>query len=145
MVAFFHARPHLCASLRVALKDIEDAGRIVQRFLLGKGRPSDLLALGNTIKAWGSVRQLIEEERRFEIQELPTLSNQNWAGVDALMSRLSELSNIQRRIDVAFYKESADAESDLEAAGDEELVEPGDAKIRTAWRLGHDKWLINPA
>ncbi|KAF4605412.1 DNA mismatch repair ATPase msh1 [Pleurotus pulmonarius] len=145
LVAFFHARPHLCASLRVALKDIEDAGRIVQRFLLGKGGPSDLLALGNTIKAWGNVRQLVEEERRFEIQEAPSLSSQNWASIDALMSRLSMLNHIQQRIDIAFGKEGVDADSNSEDAGDEELVEPGDAKIRPAWKFGHDKWLINPA
>ncbi|KAF7437022.1 DNA mismatch repair ATPase msh1 [Pleurotus ostreatus] len=145
LVAFFHARPHFCTSLRVALKDIEDAGRIVQRFLLGKGGPNDLLALGNTIKAWGSVRQLVEDERRFEMQEVPHLSSQDWASIDALMSRLSELSSIQQRIDLAFRKEISDSESGSEGASDEELVEPGDARNRTAWKFGHDKWLINPA
>lgn len=129
----------------MALKDIEDAGRIVQRFLLGKGGANDLLALGNTIKAWGSVRQLVEDERRFEMQEVPHLSSQDWASIDALMSRLSELGSIQQRIDLAFRKEINDSESDSEGASDEELVEPGDAKIRTAWKFGHDKWLINPA
>ncbi|KAG5221412.1 DNA mismatch repair ATPase msh [Salix suchowensis] len=82
LVAFFHARPHFCTSLRVALKDIEDAGRIVQKFLLGKG---DLMIL------WPS---LVEDERRFEMQEVPHLSSQDWASIDALMSRLSELSSV---------------------------------------------------
>ncbi|KAF9499857.1 hypothetical protein BDN71DRAFT_1480497 [Pleurotus eryngii] len=136
LVAFFHARPHFY---------IEDAGRIVQKFLLGKGGPNDLMALGNTIKAWGSVRQLVEDERRFEMQEVPHLSSQDWASIDALMSRLSELSSVQQRVDLAFRKEIDDSESDSEGANDEELVEPGGAKIRTAWKFGHDKWLINPA
>ena len=59
LVAFFHARPHLRNDLVGALRDLEDATRIVQKFLLGRGDASDLSAMSACISIWAAIRSRI--------------------------------------------------------------------------------------
>ncbi|KAK7694483.1 hypothetical protein QCA50_001669 [Cerrena zonata] len=103
LVALFKSRPHLRADLIQYLNDIEDAARIIQRFLLGRGDASDLLAICNTINIWTSIRNRIFLERDIELRRASELEPE-WAGLDALITRLTDLSDLSRTIDRALVR-----------------------------------------
>ncbi|KAG1783726.1 muts domain V-domain-containing protein [Suillus placidus] len=87
LVAFFHARPHLLSDVRQFLDEVEDTTRIVQRFLLGRGDPGDLVSISKTINMESS-------ERGFLLSE-------DWSSVDALLCRMADLQDLERRINLA--------------------------------------------
>ncbi|EIW64835.1 mismatch repair ATPase MSH1 [Trametes versicolor FP-101664 SS1] len=101
LVAFFHARPFLRQDLVQVLRDAEDATRIVQKFLLGRGSFSDLSALCTTVETWSSIKERILTEQKMERAEDHPLADAQWASVDALMNRMSDLSDLAARISMA--------------------------------------------
>ncbi|KAJ3775091.1 muts domain V-domain-containing protein [Lentinula raphanica] len=101
LVAFFYSRPHLRADLLALLVKAEDAGRIVQKFLVGKGDPSDMLALTTTVNVWSEIQRRIAHEREMECLEQPSFDTSEWMSLDTLMSRMVNLGALAKRISLA--------------------------------------------
>ncbi|KAH7915333.1 muts domain V-domain-containing protein [Hygrophoropsis aurantiaca] len=101
LVAFFHSRQYLRDDLVQYLKEVEDASRIVQKFLLGRGDPGDMLAINKTILLWTSIRERIELERKMESIERGAIRNDDWISADTLLSRLVDLQALSHRISMA--------------------------------------------
>ncbi|KAK2461757.1 hypothetical protein APHAL10511_006220 [Amanita phalloides] len=98
LVALFYARPHFRADLKRALKDVEDVGRISQKFLLGRGDFNDLLALSKTIHVWSNIRLRIEEEKRLEMAECHDFKGDDWNNIFTLVSRMAALDDLSNKI-----------------------------------------------
>lgn len=149
LVSCFHARPHFRADLRRALGNSEDASRIVQKFLLGRGDSSDLLSINTTIRVWSAIKKHIDDERYMESKERSDFNDGEWTSLDALMSRMTDLRDLSSRIGMALEKGGltkegtriSDIARDKEEAVDTE-IEQGSPKI--VWRYGNDKWVIKP-
>ncbi|KAK0505891.1 muts domain V-domain-containing protein [Armillaria luteobubalina] len=140
LVEFFCSRPYFREDLVGALAKLEDASRIVQKFLLGRGDTSDLLAVHTTIETWSHLKFRIERERLLEAQEREeNFSIYEWSSLDSLMTRFSDLDELGRRIGSAV--ERTDVDADEPVLEDEvEDAEPAFFK----WRYGPSKWVIKP-
>lgn len=145
LVAFFHARPFLRQDLVQVLRDAEDATRIVQKFLLGRGSFSDLSALCTTVETWSSIKERILTEQKMERAEDDPVADAQWASVEALMDRMSDLSDLSARISMALAQRE-----DAIRIGDEmgevfPLSEPSPAQLRDPRNpLGIIEWTIKP-
>jgi DNA mismatch repair ATPase MutS len=116
-VAFFHARPHLLSDVRQFLEEVEDTTRIVQRFLLGRGDPGDLVSISKTINIWSAIRRRLELEKKMESLERGFLLSEEWSSVDALISRMADLQALESRINLALQDTETADESDAEDEG----------------------------
>ncbi|KAL6304264.1 muts domain V-domain-containing protein [Sparassis latifolia] len=148
LVAFFRKKSFLREDLVQSLGDIEDATRIVQRFLLGRGQASDLLAICSTIESWTSIKKRIELERKMEEQENGHVSEDDWASLDALMCSMNDLRHLSDRIDQALVRtDTASSEVFLESgdSGDDTATDTRSISIRTARTSFVDEnWTIKP-
>ena len=148
VVAFFYTRPHFGADIAGALASVEDIGRIVQRFIMGRGDPSDLLAVNRTIRMWSTVVKRFNEERTMEAAELTQLHEADWASIDSLVSRMVDLRDLSKRIAMAldddYSSSSGDSSTseDLQANDDKLANAPPNNADSTLWRYG--KWTIKP-
>ncbi|KAG6850322.1 hypothetical protein H0H93_014897 [Arthromyces matolae] len=154
LVAFFHARPHFHADLAEALAQAEDTTRIVQKFSLGRGETTDLLGIKRTARVWTALMKRIMHEKSMESNERPTFDNDDWASLDALISKMINLDNLSQRIGAALEDRTSDeaprsiasnATSDeggetFEPQGEENL--PSDTDLQ--WKYGGFKWTIKP-
>ncbi|KAG1755072.1 muts domain V-domain-containing protein [Suillus paluster] len=126
LVAFFHARPHLLCDVRQFLDEVEDTTRIVQRFLLGRGDPGDLVSISRTINVWSAIRKRLELEKQMESLEQGFLLSEDWSSVDALLTRMADLQDLESRINLALQSiETADESKDEE---DADSSAPADAE-----------------
>lgn len=100
-MAFFHSRPHLREDLVQDLGEIEDTTRIVQRFLLGRGQPSDLAAIKNTIQTWAGIKGRVALERNMEVRERGVIDEDEWSSIDALMHGMHNLDHLVGMIEKA--------------------------------------------
>lgn len=117
LVAFFHARPHIRDDLTQSLSNMDDATRIVQKFLLGRGNASDLSDLNEAIIAWNSIRQRIRLERNMEAAERGSITEEEWSSLDTLAGRMDDLSSLSVRISASITRgDLVDAQED-EVAG----------------------------
>ncbi|KAG1885681.1 muts domain V-domain-containing protein [Suillus subluteus] len=127
LVAFFHARPHLLSDVRQFLDEVEDTTRIVQRFLLGRGDPGDLVSISKTINIWSAIRKRLELEKQMESSERGFLLSEDWSSVDALLCRMADLQGLESRINLALRniettdesKDDQDADGSLPADAEE--------------------------
>jgi DNA mismatch repair ATPase MutS len=150
VVAFFSTRPHFSADIAGALTDIEDIGRIVQRFIMGRGEPSDLLAVNRTIRTWSTVINRFKEERAMEAVERNRLHEADWTSIDTLISRMTDLQDLSTRITLALDDEYPSSSGDPLISEDSQV---NDDKLDSApfitednnlWRYGSGKWTIKP-
>ncbi|KAF8222260.1 hypothetical protein L208DRAFT_608417 [Tricholoma matsutake] len=145
VVAFFSTRPHFGADIAGALAGVEDIGRIVQRFTMGRGDPSDLLAVNRTIRTWSTVIKRFKEERTMEAAERTSLHEACWTSVDALMSRMIDLQDLSKRITMALDDEYPSSSSeDLQVVDDKLESVPSINADNALWRYGPGKWMIKP-
>ncbi|KZT58414.1 hypothetical protein CALCODRAFT_238116 [Calocera cornea HHB12733] len=100
LVALFHTRPHLRSDLEEFLYQIEDASRIVQKFLLGRGDANDLLAIRDTINVTEQIKTRILQERDLELQSNVERAEE-WNNVNILLDRMRDLRPLAERIDNA--------------------------------------------
>lgn len=154
LVKFFHGRPTLRFEIIQMLRSIEDVSRIVQKFLAKKGDTAELLALGQTIKAGNAIRARIASERLLEKQEIQA-EDSDWAQIDILILRWSELPQLVKQIDAAVaLLEHLTVISDSEA---ESITEDGsvvasplvsglqglsESKNSGSKLMGRGRWLI---
>lgn len=146
LVAFFHSRPHFRADLTEVLAQTEDAGRIVQKFLLGRGQSNDLLAINSAIRTWIGLKHRIDEEKRMESLERRDVGHDEWSSLDALMSRMVDLRDLSRRIDLSLEKSERAGDSSLPSGflGESLETETSDNSPRTIARYGQTRWAIKP-
>lgn len=100
-MAFFHTRPYLREDLVQDLSEVEDTSRIVQRFLLGRGQPSDLAAIRKTIRTWTEIKGRIALEKNMEIKARGIADEDAWSSIDALMHGMHDLDYLAGMIDQA--------------------------------------------
>ena len=141
LVAFFHARPFLRQDLVQNLRDAEDATRIVQKFLLGRGSYHDLTAICTTIDIWTSIKERILMEKSMEGRDV---EHMEWASIEALMDRLSDLDSLARRIRMSLsQRESAVSEGDVDIESEFPTITP--VPVRDPRNpLGIAEWIIKP-
>ncbi|KAF5368576.1 hypothetical protein D9758_002409 [Tetrapyrgos nigripes] len=145
LVAFFCARPHFRSDLLDLLKKSEDAGRVVQKFLLGRGGASDLLALTTSIHLWTDIQQRVYLEREMEVQERSNFNPEEWASLDILISRMVQLEEFSERIGKALNQtdlQPSTPSPDGYFASDTDLM----SHLRADWRYGRSRFgiSINP-
>jgi len=99
LVALFVLRPHFRRDLIVQLKRIEDASRIVQKFLLGKGDTDDLLAIKYTINVWSQMKKMIELEMSMKTNQ--GVDDNMWKNLQLVMGRFKDLEALSSAIDSA--------------------------------------------
>ncbi|OCH96567.1 hypothetical protein OBBRIDRAFT_840969 [Obba rivulosa] len=152
LVAFFHARPFLREDIVQNLKHAEDATRIAQRFLLGRGGVSDLSAISNTIDIWTAISKRIELEKNMELKERGEIRAEEWASLDALMLRIGDLRDLSDRIRKAVVHQGSvvqNAVQDAEDAEDEQQT--GEAETTPTlpsrdlrMNISANDWTIRP-
>lgn len=123
------------------LKECDDATRIVQKFLLSKGEPRDLLSINRTIDVWISIQNRLELERKMETSERGNLIDSEWEGIGALMSGIADLRRLSYRIGLALHDiEIPDPAS--EAPSEDDL--PQEKDTQTVTYNGIYKWTVRP-
>ncbi|KAJ7169620.1 muts domain V-domain-containing protein [Mycena filopes] len=148
LVAFFYERDHFRADLVAAIASAEDAGRIVQRFLLGRGDAGDLHAVNTTIHVWAALKTRVLQERQQEALEAAaqTFNEAQWTSLDALMARMSDLQELSHRIGRALKQR--DSGKDVSPGADPDEVDSeasiGSDMPKAAWKVGNSNWAIKP-
>jgi len=132
---------------------MEDASRIVQKFLLGRGDAGDLSAIHSTILIWVSIKKRFELEKKMENKERGAIVENEWASLDALMSRMSDLRELANRISMALRhrvdvveKETPTsdvASGDAHGTNDDDHVAP-QTKSKPSFAYDHFNWTIKP-
>ena len=150
LVELFWARPALLTDLRELLKDVEDATRISQKFLLGRGTIDDLISIRDTIDAWETIRGLLSTERAVETLQDQGSTSESWICFDQLMSRMTNLKRIAERISLAVECDrsslsmSSEGEEE-EAVGGQSSNEANSDEPKAFSFYGLDmKWTIRP-
>ncbi|KAJ7102187.1 muts domain V-domain-containing protein [Mycena belliarum] len=165
LVAFFYERDHFRADLVAALAGAEDAGRIVQKFLLGRGDPGDLHAVNSTINVWVALQRRIAQERMYEERDFEadpkgdsnvahmaskgqraTRVDVQWASFDALLARMSDLQALSNRIGAALKRSDhgKNIPASVEPDDTDSDVPLGSEIPRAGWKLGNNNWTIKP-
>jgi DNA mismatch repair ATPase MutS len=140
IVTFFKARPHLRSDLIGILRKVEDAARIVQRFLAGRGTPDDLRGIGAAIAHWEAFRTRLAFEREMEVAEQGALVE--WECMDGLLSKMASLKDLSEKISGAV---SSHEEVEPTKQDEEELLDPLVASTGSkAIVAGSFKWHIKP-
>ncbi|KAK0208543.1 muts domain V-domain-containing protein [Desarmillaria ectypa] len=143
LVEFFCLRSYFREDLVEALAKLEDASRIVQKFLLGRGDNSDLLAVYTTVKTWSHLKLRIGRERLLEAQERgENFCSDEWSSLDSLMARFSDLNELGRRIGSALERTDINADDPNESVLEDEVEDAEPAFFK--WRYGPSKWVIKP-
>ncbi|KAJ8084239.1 hypothetical protein PM082_003006 [Marasmius tenuissimus] len=147
LVAFFCDRPHFRSDLRMFLSRAEDAGRIVQKFLLGRGDPSDLLSLSTGIQTWASVAEKVRLEHAMEASETVAFDRSHeWASINALLSRMADLGGLAGRIRTAIVQSEGQPVA-REPISDDGLMSDIESPVlsfnRHDWRYGRSRFGIN--
>ena len=147
LVAFFVARPHVRDDVRQLLSGAEDATRILQRFLLGRGLPSDFSSLNSSIVTWISINERFTLEREQELKERGQLKADEWSCVDTLLGRVKNLTVLSARIAASLTRTSlsADLEPEPETEeGEETAPDPDPSTVEVNPISGAAKWMIRP-
>lgn len=144
LVRFLYDRPHLRNDILQALRDMDDASRIVQKFILGRGDTGDLSAIHSTILIWASIEKRFELEKKMESKERGAIAENQWASLDVLVSRMSDLRVLANRIDMALYRgvESGITGGDgADNDGDHPAPQP---KSKQSFAYSNSDWTIKP-
>jgi len=141
-VEFFYTRLFLRNDVVQMLKECDDATRIVQKFLLSKGEPRDLLSINRTIEVWIAIQERLELERKMEKSERGNLICSEWQGIDALVSGIADLQNLSCRIALALHDiEVPDVA--VEAPGEDDIPQE-EKETQTVAYNGIYKWTVRP-
>ncbi|KAG5639374.1 hypothetical protein H0H81_003518 [Sphagnurus paluster] len=146
LVAFFHSRPTFRSDLHKTLTETEDTGRIVQKFMLSRGDPTDLLAVKRTTDIWSKFQRSVEEESKLEAVENADYKEEEWASLHTLLRQMAKLDELSKRIGVALDNRfsSPDDLPGVEIGG-EDLGVPQTTESNMTWKYGPTKWMINPS
>lgn len=146
IVAFFVSRPYLRADIVSLLRKIEDTARIVQKFLSGKGEMRDLRNVGSAIGYWEALRERFELERKMEEEEQSRTTLREWKCIDSLLTRMSTMKELSRRISAAVMDE-VDEEPLYDDRDEEDKLDPlivsGSSKSKEPTTVF--RWHIKPS
>jgi DNA mismatch repair ATPase MutS len=123
---------------------MDDVSRLCQRFLLGRADFNDLTAIKTAIGTWETLKQTCQNEKLLEAAENRLISySSEWAGVESLLQRMNDLTDLYNRISQAVI---VDCDSTELSLGEESsLAEEIDSKDQMADAEKSDKkWFINP-
>ena len=145
LVAFFVARPHIRDDVRRLLSGAEDATRVLQRFLLGRGLPSDLSSLNSSIIAWISISRRLTLERDQELKERGQLNFDEWSCVDTLLGRMKDLTELSVRITASLTRVNLSSEPESEPEEVEGATpDPDSPTTEINLTSGVARWIIRP-
>ncbi|KAH9937523.1 muts domain V-domain-containing protein [Fomitopsis serialis] len=148
LVAFFHARPYVREDLLQLLGDIEDTTRIAQRFLLGRGHPSDLAAICSTVRTWTSIRQRVELEKTMEQRERGIVVEAEWTSIDALLHGMHDLWHLVTVIQKAMPTSGGEVAEGPEVVDSEDtgsILDALSGVLNVGQGFGNLKWTIEPS
>lgn len=129
---------------------MEDTSRIVQRFLLGRGDISDLIAIRSTILLWNMIKKRFDLERKMEQSEKGGIDDEEWCSLNALIYRMSDLYSLAERINLAIScTPAADAsEPDVVDHEEDQLLlttsGAGTKGVKSKYNYGQNNWVIKP-
>ncbi|CAE6422253.1 unnamed protein product [Rhizoctonia solani] len=101
LVAFFHARPHLCGDMKALLRKMGDAIRLVQKLQLGRGDADDLLAIAETIGVHTHAISRLHLEA--SVSKRTPENEDQFHSLDLLLGRVSDLSQLAEKIGTAVH------------------------------------------
>lgn len=116
----------------------------MQKFLLGKGDPNDLVALTATVNIWDSIKRRVNHEREMESFEQRSFDATEWASLDTLMNRMVNLGDLAQKISLAVENPAASQDESQDSAS-EANEDEGDYSQDTSplqWRYGRMKFGI---
>lgn len=131
------------------LKEIDDMGRLCQRFLLGRAEFADLVAVHTTIGMWSTLQKRVEQEKSMEDIENPNaFQTDAWRSLDDLFHRMSSLQDLSEKISAAVII-NVDSSTDI---NDIDVDEPTstaednilDSESLVSGKSDNKKWAINP-
>lgn len=143
LVELFAQRPHLATDLVQLLSDIDDTGRLTQKFLAGRGDPSDLIAVSRTIRIWSKISAMLAAEKFQEARERQDHNPRDWTDLDVLMSRMHGLSELTNTIDSALGNDGEEEQS-VDLASDDNNVSEDEPTQLLNWKLSNNRWSIKP-
>lgn len=141
LVAFFVTRPHTRGDIRQLLSGAEDATRTLQRFLFGRGIPSDFSSLNSSIITWASINKRLMLERELELKERGRLIADEWSSIDTLLGRMKNLADISVRIAASLTRTDLPADLEPEEGG-EETTDPDPPTGEISLTSGAARWII---
>lgn len=143
LVAFFVARPHVRGDIRQLLSGAEDATRILQRFLLGRGLPNDFSSLNSSIITWISINERLMLEREQELKERGQPIADEWTSVGILLGRMKNLTDISVRITASLTRTDLPVGLEPEE-GEEATTDPESPAGGIGLTSGAARWIIRP-
>lgn len=141
VVASFHRHPHFRADIKEIIGDAEDIGRIVQKFLLGRGDCTDLLSVARTIDIWWAIIKRVNEEK-FMKDTGTNEVKEDWRSFKTLVNQIVDLNYLSTRIRTALSTDSFVREGPTESMEGITEVEPTEGTQSFGKYQG--KWMINP-
>ncbi|KAF8973763.1 muts domain V-domain-containing protein [Flammula alnicola] len=149
LVAIFRHRTHFRMDICEILKEVDDVGRLCQRFLLGRADFSDLVAIHSTIEIWSALKKRVEQEKSMEtIESHDVLSADGWGSLDDLFSRMNNLKDLSEKISNAIVIDSDGSSEIQDLDADENLPdvqeENLDPESLVFGKADGKKWTINP-
>jgi len=142
IVVLFHALPHLRRDLRDRLRGIDDVARVVQKFLLGRGNTDDVVAISTAISVWSFVRSRLSLERKLHAKEGDYNFEREWAAIDALISQMEDLPELERKIQASMDGDSSRVGSSPEIT-EENTITPQELSSEDKWQQVYRR-SINP-
>lgn len=142
IVALFHALPHLRRDLCDRLRGIDDVARVLQKFLLGRGNTDDVVAISTAISVWSSVRTRLSLERILHTKEGDHNLEREWAAIDALLSQMEDLPQLERKIQASMDDDPTRLRS-LPERTEGDAITPQELATEDKWQQGYRR-SINP-
>jgi DNA mismatch repair ATPase MutS len=142
IVALFHALPHLRRDLRDRLRGTDDVARVLQKFLLGRGNTDDVVAVNTAISVWSFVRTRLSLERKLHTKEGDRNLKREWAAIDALLSQMEDLPELERKIQASMDGDPTRLGS-LPERTEEDTITPQELSAEDKWQQGYRR-SINP-
>jgi DNA mismatch repair ATPase MutS len=142
IVALFHALPHLRRDLRDRLRGIGDVARVLQKFLLGRGNTDDVVAISTAISVWSFVRTRLSLEQKLRTKEGDRNLEGEWAPIDALLSQMEDLPELERKIQASMDDDPTRLEN-LPERAEGDTITPQELSAEDKWQQGYRR-SINP-
>lgn len=123
------------------MRGIDDVARVVQKFLLRRGNTDDVAAISMAISTWSFVKDRLSLERKVHLKEGGLDSEPEWASIDALISRMEGLPELEKKIRASMDGILTRLESSPEAS--ESTIPAQEPSAEDKWHQGY-RWSINP-
>jgi hypothetical protein len=114
---------------------------VVQKFLLGRGNTEDVAVISTAISVWSNVKSRLSLERELHFEKGDHDSEREWASIDALISRMVDLPEFERKIQASMDSLTIRLGSSTESA--EDAITTHGVSIDDTSQQGY-RWSINP-